>query len=212
MDGTMNNVMDTKKLKAAVLYAVAYISLVLFSNLGSLRVILLAGLSLDGGTLLYPFTFTMRDVLHKKCGMSVARFVILLSAAVNLLMFAFVALVGALPPDMTVGAQTEYGVVLAPGFRIVIASVLAATLAELVDTRIYALVRARLGRRHQWLRVLLSNLISVPLDSAVFVLAAFAGRYSADALLAIFLGNIVVKYLVSIASMGSIYLVKDDQA
>ena len=86
------NNMDMKKLKATVLYSVLYISLILFSNLGSLRVILLAGLSLDGGTLLYPFTFTMRDVLHKKCGGDIARFVILLSAAINLLMFAFAAL------------------------------------------------------------------------------------------------------------------------
>ncbi|MBO7668286.1 MAG: queuosine precursor transporter [Firmicutes bacterium] len=204
--------MEIKKVKATVLYSVLYISLILFSNLGSLRVILLAGLSLDGGTLLYPFTFTMRDVLHKKCGGEIARFVILLSAAINLLMFAFAALVGALPADMAVGAQTEYALVLAPGFRIVIASILAATLAELLDTRIYSLVRDRFGDRHQWLRVLFSNLVSVPLDSAVFVLAAFAGRYSAAALWGIFIGNIVVKYVVSLLSLGSIYLVKEDRA
>ena len=192
------NNMDMKKLKATVLYSVLYISLILFSNLGSLRVILLAGLSLDGGTLLYPFTFTMRDVLHKKCGGDIARFVILLSAAINLL--------------MSVGPQTAYALVLAPGFRIVIASILAATLAELLDTRIYSLVRSRFGSRRQWLRVLLSNLFSVPLDSAVFVLVAFAGRYDPASLWAIFIGNIVVKYIVSLLSMGSIYLVKDDQA
>ncbi len=194
-----------------VLYSVLYVSLVLFSNLGSLRVILLAGLSIDGGTLLYPFTFTMRDVLHKKCGGDVARFVILLTAGINLAMFAFAALVGALPADPAVGAQTEYAFVLSPGFRLVIASVLAATIAELVDTRIYSLVRARWGTRRQWLRVLLSNLISVPLDSAVFVLAAFAGRYSAAALWGIFVGNIVIKYAVSLLSFGSIYLVKEDR-
>lgn len=203
--------MEMKKIKATVLYSVLYISLILFSNLGSLRVILLAGLSLDGGTLLYPFTFTMRDVLHKKCGGDIARFVILLSAAINLLMFAFAALVGALPPDMSVGPQAEYALVLAPGFRIVIASILAATLAELLDTRVYSLVRSRFGSRHQWLRVLLSNLFSVPLDSAVFVLVAFAGRYDPASLWAIFIGNIVVKYAVSLLSMGSIYLVRDDQ-
>lgn len=201
-----------KQVKAAVLCAVIYVALVVFSNLGSLRVILLLGLSMDGGTLLYPFTFTMRDVLHKKCGEKVARLAIVTSAAVNLLMFAFVALVGALPADMSVGPQTEYGAVLAPGFRIVIASVLAGTLAELVDTRVYSLVRARFGGRRQWLRVLLSNLISVPLDSALFVLVAFLGRYSTASLWAIFLGNLVMKYLVSLISLGSVYLVKEDRA
>lgn len=204
--------MDIKKAKAVVLWTVLYVSLVVFSNLGSLRVILLAGLSMDAGTLLYPFSFTLRDVMHKKCGAEVARFAIILAAVVNLLMFAFVALVGVLPPDPEVGAQTEYALVLAPGFRIVIASVLAATLAELLDTQIYSRVRERFGSRHQWLRVLLSNLVSVPLDTAVFVLVAFAGRYSAAAIFGIFLGNIVMKYAVSLLSLGSIYLVKDDQA
>ena len=73
-------------------------------------------------------------------------------------------------------------------------------------------MRSRFGSRHQWLRVLLSNLFSVPLDSAVFVLVAFAGRYDPVSLMAIFIGNIVVKYIVSLLSMGSIYLVKADQA
>lgn len=204
--------MDIKKVKKYILWAVLYVSLIVFSNLGSLRVVLLAGLSIDGGTLLYPFSFTMRDVLHKKCGAQIARFVILLSAAVNLLMFAFVALVGVLPADMAVGVQSEYAYVLAPGFRLVVASIAAATLAELLDTRIYSLVRARWGSRHQWLRVLLSNLFSVPLDSAVFVLGAFAGRYTPAALWGIFIGNVVIKYIVSLLSLGSIYLVKDDQA
>ena len=201
-----------KMIRNSVLCAVIYISFVMFSNLGSLRVIMLCGLSMDAGTLLYPFTFTLRDVLHKKCGERVARLTIILSAAVNLLMFAFVALVGILPADMSVGPQTEYMQVLSPGFRIVVGSILAATLAELLDTRIYSLVRSRWGSRKQWLRVLLSNLFSVPLDTAIFVLIAFAGRYSAASLWAIFLGNIVMKYAVSLVSFGSIYLVKDDQA
>ena len=51
--------MDIKKAKAVVLWTVLYVSLVVFSNLGSLRVILLAGLSMDAGTLL------MHEGVHK---------------------------------------------------------------------------------------------------------------------------------------------------
>ena len=82
----------------------------------------LLGLIIDGGTLLYPFTFTMRDVLHKKAGASHTRFVILLTAGLNLLMFGFCWLVGVMPPDLSVGPQSEYLLVLAPGFRLVVDS------------------------------------------------------------------------------------------
>ena len=197
--------------RAQILAAVAYICLLLFSNLGSLRIISLAGLALDGGPLLYPFSFTMRDLLHKKCGASLTRFVLILAAAVNLLRFAFVALVGMLPPDLSVGPQSEYLRVLAPGVRLVLASVAAMTLAELLDTHVYSRVRRRFGSRRQWLRVLLSNLFSVPLDSAVFVLIAFAGRYDPHSLFAIFIGNIVLKYAVSLLCLGGVYLVKEDR-
>ena len=203
---------EEKQARAMIAAAAAYISLVCFANLGSLRIISLAGLSLDGGTLLYPFSFTMRDLLHKKCGAVLTRFVIVLAAGVNLLMFAFVALVGVLPPDLSVGPQLEYMRVLAPGIRLVLASVAAMTLAELLDTWVYSRVRARWGSRRQWLRVLLSNLCSVPADSAVFVLVAFAGRYDAATLSALFLGNILIKYAVSLLSLGGVYLVKEDRA
>lgn len=197
-------------LRAMILCSCLYLALVTFANLGSLRIITLLGLSLDGGTLLYPFTFTMRDVLHKKTGASHTRFVILLTAGLNLLMFAFCWLVGILPADPTVGAQSEYLLVLAPGFRLVLGSILAMALAELLDTGIYSLVRSRCGSRRQWLRVLLSNAISVPVDTVIFLLVAFGGRYSGQTLLALFLSNILLKYLVAAAAFWTVYLVKED--
>ena len=197
--------------KSLLLIATIYISLIIFSNLGSLRIITLLGLSLDGGTLLYPFTFTMRDILHKKAGAKLARFTIYLSAIVNLLLFGFVWLVGILPPDLSVGGQTEYALVLSPGIRLVLASIIAATLAELLDTTVYSIVRRRFGTKKQWLRVLFSNLFSIPVDTAVFLLLAFAGRFSMATLLAIFWGNLALKFAVSLLSMGGVYLVKEDR-
>lgn len=195
-----------------MLCACLYLALVTFANLGSLRVIVLLGLVLDGGTLLYPFTFTMRDVLHKKAGASHTRFVILLTAGLNLLMFGFCWLVGVLPPDPSVGPQSEYAFVLSPGFRLVVGSIAAMTIAELVDTLIYSLVRSRWGGRMQWLRVLLSNAVSVPVDTIIFLLIAFGGRYDGATILALFLSNLLLKYVVAAASAWTVYLVKEDRA
>ena len=203
--------MEMKKLKIIIVAAVAYISLVLFANLGSLRVLTIAGLSVDGGALLYPFTFTMRDLLHKKTGEKITRFTIWLAAGINLLLFAFVWLVGVLPADPAVGPQSEYAQVLAPGLRLVVASVLAMTVAELIDTVVYSAVRRKYGSRRQWLRVLLSNGISVPIDTAVFLLIAFGGLYDFSVMLAMFFSNLIIKYVVSLASFGGVYLVKEDK-
>lgn len=201
-----------RQVKACIAVAAAYIGLIIFSNLGSLRIITILGLSLDGGTLLYPFSFTARDLLHKKCGAALTRFTIYLAAIVNLLLFGFVWLVGILPADLAVGPQSEYALVLAPGIRLVLASIAAMTVAELLDTRIYSAVQRRLGKRWQWLRVLASNLVSVPVDTAIFLGIAFAGSYEIATLWALFWGNLAIKFLVSLLSIGSIYLVKEDRA
>lgn len=203
--------MDKQRIKIIVALAAVYICLSLFANIGSLRIIALAGLALDGGTLLYPFTFTARDILHKKAGAAIARFTIWLAAAINLLLFGFIWLVAALPAAPEVGPQTAFAQVLLPGLRLVIASVVAMTLAELVDTLIYSQVRRRWGARRQWLRVLLSNAVSVPLDTAVFLLIAFLGRYEWPVLVSIFLANLLIKYLVSGVSFFGVYLVRDDR-
>ncbi|MDO4581505.1 MAG: queuosine precursor transporter [Bacillota bacterium] len=202
--------MDARRLKIIVAMAAIYIALVIFSNLGSLRVLAVAGLSVDGGALLYPFTFTARDILHKKSGAALTRFVIILAAGVNLALFGFVWLVGVLPADMTVGAQGEYALVLAPGVRLVLASVLAMTAAELLDTRIYSAVRRRFGARRQWLRVLLSNLVSVPVDTLIFLALAFGGKYPLAVLGSMFAANIAIKFTVSLLSLAGVYAVKDD--
>jgi len=203
---------ENKQLKTAIAAGAAYLALVVFSNLGSLRILNVAGLSVDGGTLLYPFTFTARDLLHKKTGESVTRFTIILTAIVNLLMFGFCWLVGALPPDLAVGLQNEYALVLLPGLRLVLGSVIAMTIAELLDTAVYTLVRRRWGGRKQWLRVLLSNALSVPIDTALFLGIAFGGRYGWSVLVMLFASTLLIKYAVTLLSLGSVYLVKEDQA
>lgn len=200
---------ELRQSKIIIALAAAYISLTLFANIGSLRIVALIGLAVDGGTLLYPFTFTLRDILHKKAGAAIARFAIWLAAAINLLLFGFIWLVAALPAAEGVGAQAAYAQVLLPGLRLVIASVAAMTVAELLDTFIYARVRRRWGHAKQWLRVLLSNAVSVPVDTAVFLLIAFLGRYTWPVLASIFLANLLIKYLVSLLSLGGVYLVRD---
>ena len=205
-----NSAMDNKRLKIIIAAAAGYISLIIFSNLGSLRILNIAGLSVDGGALLYPFTFTMRDLLHKKTGAQITRFTIWLAAGINILLFAFVWMVGALPADPTVGAQAEYSLVLAPGLRLVAASVVAMTIAELIDTVVYSAVRRKYGTRKQWLRVILSNTISVPIDTAVFLLIAYTGLYDFSVLVGMFLSNLIIKYVVLLLSFGGVYLVKED--
>jgi len=194
---------------AVALLAAAYVAAQMLSDISSLKITEVAGFSMDAGTLVYPFTFTLRDLVHKVAGKQVARALILGAAAINLFMAGLFWLVDRLPALPGVGPQTDmFGDVLSPVWRIVFASILAEVVAELIDTEAYSRWVARFGERRQWGRVLVSNAVAVPIDSAIFVLAAFAGVLSAGNVGETFLTNVVVKFGVTLVSIPWIYLVR----
>lgn len=187
----------------------AYVAAQMMADVASLRIIAIGGYAVDAGTLIYPFTFTLRDLVHKIGGKSAARTVIALAAAINLVMAAFFGLVGTLPADMVTGPQLEFGRVLAPVWGIVIASIVAEVVAELIDTEAYSMWVRRFGERHQWGRVLVSNSIAIPIDSAIFVgLATLFGIFPPEVAWSIFWLNLVIKGLVTLVSVPWIYLVR----
>ncbi len=196
--------------RTLVIVASAYIAAQMLSDIASLRIVTIAGLSLDAGTIIYPFTFTLRDLVHKVAGKSVARLLIVLAAVINLVMAVIFWLVAALPPDPEVGAQLAFGQVLAPVWRIVFASILAEVVSEFIDTEVYARWVARMGERFQWGRVLSSNAVSVPIDSALFSVLAFGGVLPAGVVIGIFWANVLIKGAVTLISIPWIYLVRPE--
>ncbi|HEU4895184.1 MAG TPA: queuosine precursor transporter [Acidimicrobiia bacterium] len=187
----------------------AYVAAQMMADVASLRIISIGGNAVDAGTLIYPFTFTLRDLVHKIGGKSAARTIIVLAAGINLVMAAFFGLVGSLPADLATGPQLDFGRVLAPVWGIVIASITAEVVAELIDTEAYSIWERRFAERHQWGRVLFSNAVAIPVDSAIFVgLATVFGVFPAEVAWSIFWVNVVIKGLVTVISIPWIYLVK----
>jgi uncharacterized integral membrane protein (TIGR00697 family) len=189
-----------------------YVAAQLLANVTSLRILMIAKFSIDAGTLIYPFTFTLRDLVHKSGGIRVARAIIITAAAANLFMAALYWLVARLPPDPSVGPQLAFGQVLSPVWRLVFASIVAQVVSELVDGEVYQLWVNKLGHKLQWMRVLTSNSVSVPLDSALFCGLAFIGRMPFLVVMSIFWANVIVKGITTLVSLPWIYLVKERKA
>ncbi len=187
----------------------AYVAAQMMADIASLRIVSVGGYAVDAGTLIYPFTFTLRDLVHKIGGKTAARTLIALAAAINLVMAGLFWLVSELPPDELTGPQLEFGEVLAPVWGIVVASIVAEVVAELIDTEAYSAWVRRFGERLQWGRVLVSNAVAIPVDSALFVgLATLFGVFPPEVAWSIFWVNVVFKGLVTLISVPWIYLVK----
>jgi uncharacterized PurR-regulated membrane protein YhhQ (DUF165 family) len=119
------------------------------------------------GTLVFGITFTQRDRVHRYGRKSV--YLMILIAAVGMVLESLF---------------------LEVPWRIILASFIAIVLSETADTEIYH----RLLQRSWFQRVLGSNLVSIPLDSVLFNVIAFAGVFEPGMMVAIVFGEIVVKF------------------
>ena len=205
----MNDQKKPDLLTAAVLVSVFYVAAQILADIASLRIVLIAGFSIDAGTFIYPLTFTLRDMVHKVAGIKTARILIIAAAGVNLLMALFFKVVSLLPADLSVGPQLEFAQVLSPIWRIVAASILAEVITELIDTESYRIWVENVTTKHQWSRVLVSNAISIPVDSFLFSMLAFWGVFPAGVVFSIFLSNMIIKGITTVISIPGIYLVPE---
>ena len=204
--------------RVAIVAVAAYAGAQVIADVASLKIGIVAGRAVDMGTFIYPITFTLRDVVHKVLGRRAARTLIITCGGVNLFMGAYFAWTASVASDPSWGLGAEYSAILGPVWRIVIASIIAEVVSELVDTEVYHWFVTRVTTRHQWARVLTSNAVSVPLDSVIFGVLAFGALpfLGDDALTLpwpavwdIVLVNIVVKGLVTLASLPLIYVAPD---
>jgi len=197
-----------------IVVVAAYVSAQMLADITSLKITLIGPLSIDGGTFIYPITFTLRDLVHKLLGKRAARILIVAAAVINVVMAANFAFVAWLPPDPGWGLQAEFAAILGPVWRIVLASIAAEVVSELLDTEVYALWVNRVAKRYswarrQWMRVLSSNAASLPVDSLIFSWGAFGGVLPAPTVWSIVVSNVLIKLVVSLVSMPGIYLVPE---
>lgn len=186
-----------------------YIALQIFSDIMAIKITTVLGLTVPTAVFIYPLTFTLRDVIHKVFGKQGAKNIIIISALLNIVMVLLFQFAVMLPPASSWGIQAEYSTVLGSVWRIVIASIVAELISQLVDTELYSLFVNKITRKYQWARVLFSNLFASPIDSFVFIFIAFYGVLPMSVLLSMVWGQTLVKWLVSLVSTPLVYIAKD---
>ena len=198
--------------QAAIILSGLYLFFSLAGNIAATKVTYFGGLVMDAG-FIYSLTFTWRDLIHKQLGEKAAVTTIWLSAAVNLLAALYFQLVVLLPAQTdwaNGGGQTAWEFLFSLQMRIVLASILTALIAELIDTKVYQLwTRGGREKWPQWTRVFASNSVSIPVDSLLFPIIAFAGVVGAQGLQQMVWTNIIVKGLVTALVFWTIYLVPE---
>jgi uncharacterized integral membrane protein (TIGR00697 family) len=104
--------------------------------------------------------------------------------------------------------QSAFSGVFGQGMRIIIGSLTAFLVSQLVDVWVFHKIKKRTGDKHIWLRATGSTVISQLVDSYVVLFIAFSGKFTWQQILAIGVMNYIYKFSMALILTPLIYLVE----
>lgn len=187
--------------KLLIALAVYLTSLFAANTLGLKIMPFIFGSHLSVAVFSFPIVFLMTDVIGEVYGKRAAKFFVLAGFIGTALFIGYSFLSLAMPWSHDgEWARQGYNQIFGISVRIAIASLTAFLIAQYQDVLSFFFFREKLGVRFFWLRSLLSNLWSQLLDTAIFMVIAFAGLYSTHTLI-----NIIISWWLYKVAMGALY-------
>jgi uncharacterized integral membrane protein (TIGR00697 family) len=187
--------------------AALFVTCLLTANVIAAKLIVVGGVVLTAGIVIFPLSYVLGDVLTEVWGYGAARRVIWLGFACNAVMVLAIWLGGELPAAPFGASQYAYDEVLGLAPRILAASFVAYLAGEFANAFVLAKLKIATGGRWLWVRTIGSTVVGQALDSAVFVTLAFAGSMPGPALAGVVVGQWIFKVAYEAAGTPLVYVV-----
>ncbi len=121
----------------------------------------------------FPLSYIISDILTEVYGFRMARGVIWLGFACNLLMVLLFLLAGAIPGASFWESQDAYQVILGTTGWVLAGSFVAYLIGEFANAMVMVVLKNRTAGRHLWLRTISSTFVGQGVDSIMFYGIAF---------------------------------------
>ncbi len=175
-----------------------FVAILLISNVASSKITSIGFLTFDAGTILFPLSYIIGDMLTEVYGYSRARRAIWIGLLCNVLMAVTFMIVAVLPPAADWPNQRAYEAILGWTPRIVLASIVAYFIGEFINSFILAKLKIMTKGKHLWSRTIGSTLVGQLLDTLIFVFIAFWGILPTPILISIIVSNYIFKVAIEI--------------
>ncbi|HEY0771258.1 MAG TPA: queuosine precursor transporter, partial [Sphingobacteriaceae bacterium] len=173
--------------------------------------------NLTAGALIWPVVFITTDLINEYFGKPGVKRISYLTAFLILYAFLIIFLAMELPPadwwiigkdanGNDVNMDIAFNKILGQGQRIIIGSLSAFLIGQLVDVYVFQRLRHATGSKMLWLRATGSTLISQLVDSFVVLFIAFYGVFPTQQIIAIGITNYIYKFSVALLLTPVIYL------
>ncbi|MDR2349822.1 MAG: queuosine precursor transporter, partial [Deltaproteobacteria bacterium] len=186
-----------------------FVGLLIISNLASTRIIAFGPLVFDAGTLVFPLTYVIGDLLTEVYGFARARRIIWTAFFSLFAAFFCLYVAGLFPGASDPETDKAWHSVMGIAPRIAIASLAAFLAGEFANSVTLAKLKFRSPERGPAGRFVLSTLVGQGFDTTIFVFVAFAGVLEGSVLLAVLCSNYAYKVAMEIIILPlSVFLSK----
>ncbi|MDP2174529.1 MAG: queuosine precursor transporter [Bacteroidota bacterium] len=170
------------------------------------------------GVLLWPVVFIMTDIINEYYGKKGVR--LLSYIAASMIAYAFLMVFMAInttPAEWWINSgtdnnisnmQTAYQSIFGQGMWIIVGSLAAFLIGQLIDVWVFHFIKKKSGNRYLWLRSTGSTLVSQFFDSFIVLFIAFyiGNDWSFKLVMAICIMNYLYKFLIAIILTPLLYI------
>ena len=156
----------------------SYAVIMLMANWFDPRLINIFGFTTDAGTLIFPLTFLLSDLITEVYGYKHARRTIWAGFLFNCLFLVYGQIVIHMPNPPYPTSNVEFDRLLDMDARIIIASMISYLIAEPINSYLMAKLKSMMKGRHMAIRFIASTFAASGVDSFIFGTIAFYGVMS----------------------------------
>ena len=162
---------------------------------------------MTAGVIAFPVTFVVTDVMNEYFGKAGIRFVTYVGLGCVVFAFGLLQVALAVPTAANSPVpDSAFAAVFGTTTRVIIGSLVAYLVGQLVDIALFHRLRQLTDGRHLWLRATGSTLGSQLIDTFVVLTVAFAGQLALGEIVAITLFNYSYKVLIAVGITPLVYL------
>ena len=177
--------------------------------------------NLTAGVVIWPVVFITSDIINEYFGKEGVKRVSWLTVILIVYMFLVISAVTTLPPaqfwldvnnkdasGQPFNIDYAYNSIFRQGGGIIIGSVTAFLLAQLLDASVFQWLRKRTGTKMIWLRATGSTVVSQLVDSFVVLFIAFFlfGNWSMEQIISVAIINYLYKFAVAVLLTPVLYV------
>lgn len=200
-----DNLLESKVIRSQPNYlwflTLTYAMVIVLANWFDPRLINIIGFDTDAGTLIFPFTFLLSDLITEVYGFKYSRRAIWCGFLFNAFFIFYGQIVVHMPsPDYPTNNEM-FDTLLATNIRIILASGISYLISEPLNSLIMAKLKIKMNGNYLGIRFVSSTIVASGTDSLIFGVIAFYGMMSNFHLLSLMLTMWFIKIFIEILGL-----------